>query len=307
MQPYAISEAYNLGLNHQDIGCDLFDYQHKITGQCKHYTSRFKGDSIQTYINFCDSIDEQEDGWKHYLYILEETAMPKTIEALIKQHNIEIVRENYKFSEQTIEPEPEPEEVKQEPEPEPVIIEPKVPVDKLATLTFNYNFTKQDEKTKIAVNIMEEKIKNIVNVDEILNMYYIKVEDLKILTKEDKAISTRIVEQLQKDGWFVFKSYDRRYCKYMTEDHDEGKREFLKNNLPKIIKKFEKITAKSDLYFYSNDLMKLVISDNQVQFRSLVEYLTKEYGAVRRDKKTLKIYCLSQESYNKLVNPNPKI
>lgn len=85
----------SIGLPRQDIGIDLFDFDNKISGQCKCYIGRIANNCLDTYFKCIDHINDNYQGWTHKLFILTTTKIPKTIRPEIERRNIEVVRVDF--------------------------------------------------------------------------------------------------------------------------------------------------------------------------------------------------------------------
>lgn len=92
---FKFSSPEQIGLRRRDVGIDLLDIPNKISAQCKCYSKPIPSRALSTYIKCVEHIDKNYTGWKHYLYVLEETTISKVVAKLLDSHHITVIREKY--------------------------------------------------------------------------------------------------------------------------------------------------------------------------------------------------------------------
>ena len=97
--PYKYDNTEDMGMNKQDVGCDLMDYDNHIYGQCKYYcNSNIRESTISGFIYFITSI--KETGNRFILFVNEDAKIFKPLIDSLEERGIELVRvSNEKFIE----------------------------------------------------------------------------------------------------------------------------------------------------------------------------------------------------------------
>ncbi len=97
--PYKYDNTEDMGMNKQDVGCDLMDYDKHIYGQCKYYcNSNIRESTISGFIYFITSI--KETGNRFILFVNEDAKIFKPLIDSLEERGIELVRvSNKKFIE----------------------------------------------------------------------------------------------------------------------------------------------------------------------------------------------------------------
>ena len=97
--PYKYDNTEDMGMNKQDVGCDLMDYDKRIYGQCKYYcNSNIRESTISGFIYFITSIKEPDN--RFILFVNEDAKMFKPLIDSLEERGIELVRvSNEKFIE----------------------------------------------------------------------------------------------------------------------------------------------------------------------------------------------------------------
>lgn len=74
---------------------DLFDYDKKITGLCKHVIRELNNIHLNRYFKCVDYINQNYEGWTHKLFISTATNIQKTLIPEIEKRNIEVIKVDF--------------------------------------------------------------------------------------------------------------------------------------------------------------------------------------------------------------------